>query len=152
MAELPVRLLNDICHRVASNLSDMDPTDPTHDHYLAHTYFFLEKMTPRLLPSTLEDLLLALVPAMPPANQSERVQLSYLQLLYEALVALGQSDEAAGNKLLSPVVSVLVEELLASQKIGKFAANLLVNILSNCVRPSLWRQQTNELSLDAVSL
>lgn len=53
MAELPVRLLNDICHRVASNLSDIDPTDPTHDHYLAHTYFFLEKMTPRLLPSTL---------------------------------------------------------------------------------------------------
>ena len=29
---------------------------------------------------------------MPPATQSERVQLSYLQLLYEALVALGQSD------------------------------------------------------------
>jgi hypothetical protein len=53
MAELPVRLLNDICHRVAANLGDLDPTDPAHDHYLAHTYFFLEKMTPRLLPSTL---------------------------------------------------------------------------------------------------
>lgn len=28
MIELPVRLLNDICHRVASNLADIDAADP----------------------------------------------------------------------------------------------------------------------------
>jgi hypothetical protein len=41
MAELPVRLLNDIVHRTASNLADIDATDPTEENYLAQTYFFL---------------------------------------------------------------------------------------------------------------
>lgn len=53
MIELPVKLLNDICHRVASNLSDIDAADPNEENYLAQTYFFLEKMTSKLLSSTL---------------------------------------------------------------------------------------------------
>lgn len=41
MIELPVRFLNDICHRVASNLADIDAADPNEENYLAQTYFFL---------------------------------------------------------------------------------------------------------------
>jgi hypothetical protein len=108
MIELPVRLLNDICHRVASNLSDIDATDPSEENYLAQTYFFLEKMTPKLLPSTLEDLLLILIGSVPAGTQPERVQLSFLQLLYEATLALTQSNEHAANKIFSPIISILV--------------------------------------------
>jgi hypothetical protein len=110
-------------------------------------------MTNKLLPSTLEDLILMLVTAVPAGTQPERVQLSFLQLLYEATVSLTQSNEAAANKILSPVVSLLIEELLISPKIAKFAGNLLINLLANCIRPSLWRRNNNdELSLDFVSL
>lgn len=41
MAELPVRLLNDIVHRTASNMAEIDATDPNEENYLAQTYFFL---------------------------------------------------------------------------------------------------------------
>lgn len=108
MLELPVRLLNDICHRVASTLADVDASDPREENYLAQTYFFLEKMLPKLLPSTGEDLLLTLIGAVPAGTQPERVQLSYLQLLYEAILALSQANEKAANRLLSPVVSTLL--------------------------------------------
>lgn len=61
MLELPMQLLNDVCHRVASNLTRLDASDPTLEQYLAQTYFFLDKMTPRLSASTLEDILLTVV-------------------------------------------------------------------------------------------
>jgi hypothetical protein len=109
MIELPVILLNDICHRVASNLSEIDATDPNEENYLAQTYSFLEKMTGRLLPSTLEDMLLILIGAVPSGTQPERVQLSFLQLLYEATLALSKSNEQSSNKILSPIVSILIE-------------------------------------------
>ena len=51
--ELPVRLVNDICYRVASNLTEIDTTDTNQEQYLAQTYFFLEKMSSKLLASTL---------------------------------------------------------------------------------------------------
>jgi hypothetical protein len=53
MIELPVRLLNDICYKFAANLSEMDSSDPSQEQFLAQTYFFLEKMTSKLLASTL---------------------------------------------------------------------------------------------------
>ena len=53
MAELPMQLLNDVCHKVASNLSHLDSSDPTLEHYLAQTYFFLDKMVGRLAAATL---------------------------------------------------------------------------------------------------
>lgn len=152
MLELPVRLLNDICHRVASTLADVDASDPREENYLAQTYFFLEKMLPKLLPSTGEDLLLTLIGAVPAGTQPERVQLSYLQLLYEAVLALSQANERAANRLLSPVVSTLLEQLQLAPKVVKFAGNLLGFVLSNCVRPSLWRKEEDELSLEAVNL
>jgi hypothetical protein len=152
MIELPVRLLNDICHRVASNLADIDAADPNEENYLAQTYFFLEKMTGKLLPSTLEDLLSILIGSVPAGTQPERVQLSFLQLLYEATLALSQSNEVSANKILSPIVSILIEELLISPKIAKFAGNLLLYLLNNCIHPSLWRRQEDELSLDMINL
>lgn len=66
-------------------------------------------MTAKLLPSTLEDILSILISYVPAGTQPERVQLSYLQLLYETTLALSQSNEASANKLLSPVVSILIE-------------------------------------------
>jgi hypothetical protein len=67
--ELPVRLINDICHRVAANLTEIDAADTNQELYLAQTYFFLEKMAPKLLPSTLEDMLLSLINSVPAGTQ-----------------------------------------------------------------------------------
>jgi len=53
MVELPVRLINDICHRVAANLEEVDCSDESQEQYLSQTYFFLEKMITKLLGSTL---------------------------------------------------------------------------------------------------
>lgn len=39
--ELPVRLVNDICFKIASNLSETDATDPSQEQFLAQTYYFL---------------------------------------------------------------------------------------------------------------
>lgn len=39
--ELPVRIVNDICYKVASNLVEIDTTDSSQEQYLAQTYFFL---------------------------------------------------------------------------------------------------------------
>ena len=80
--ELPVRLVNDICYRLASNLAEIDTTDTNQEQYLAQTYFFLEKMSSKLLASTLEDMILVLVNAIPTGTMPEKVQLSYLQLIY----------------------------------------------------------------------
>jgi hypothetical protein len=93
MVELPVRLLNDICHRVASNLEEIDSADPTHELYLSQTYAFLEKMSPKLLASTLEDMVIVLINLVPGGAMSDKVQLSYLQLLYETTVALVHINE-----------------------------------------------------------
>lgn len=41
MIELPVRLLNDICYKMVTNLAEVDSSDPTQEQYLAQTYFFL---------------------------------------------------------------------------------------------------------------
>jgi hypothetical protein len=90
--ELPVRLINDICHRVAANLGEIDSSDQNQELYLCQTYFFLEKMTGKLLPSTLEDMILVLINSVPAGTQPERVQLSYLQLLYESILALANSN------------------------------------------------------------
>lgn len=89
---------------------------------------------------------------MPGGSQPERVQLSFLQLLYEATHALSQSNQQVANKILSPVVSTLIEELNSSTKVAKFAANQLSFILSNCITPSLWRHVEDELSLDMINL
>lgn len=88
MIELPVRLLNDICYKLAANLAEVDTSDPSQEQYLAQTYFFLEKMASKLLASTLEDMILILINSIPAGTMSEKVQLSYLQLLYEATIAL----------------------------------------------------------------
>lgn len=88
MIELPVRLLNDICYKVASNLTDIDSSDPSQEQILSQTYFFLEKMSSKLLASTLEDMILILINSVPAGTMPEKVQLSYLQLLYEFTIAL----------------------------------------------------------------
>jgi len=41
MIELPVRFLNDICHKIVLNLADYDVTDPNQENYISQTYFFL---------------------------------------------------------------------------------------------------------------
>lgn len=138
---MPVRLINDICHRVAANLSEIDSSDQNQELYLCQTYFFLEKMTGKLLPSTLEDMILVLINSVPAGTQPERVLLSYLQLIYESILALANSNELASNRLLSPVISVILELLLGGQKVGKFAGNLLTFVMNNCIRPSLWRKK-----------
>lgn len=83
-----MRLLNDICHRVAANLEEVDCSDENQEQYLSQTYFFLEKMITKLLGSTLEDMILVLINNVPAGSMSEKVQLSYLQLLYESVIAL----------------------------------------------------------------
>ena len=45
-------------------------------------------MTGKLLGSTLEDMILVLINVVPGGTMSEKVQLSYLQLLYEATISL----------------------------------------------------------------
>lgn len=152
MAELPVRLLNDICHRIAANLEELDCTDQSQEQYLSQTYFFLEQMTSKLLGSTLEDMILVLINLVPGGTMSEKVQLSYLQLLYESIFALVHINEDACNRVLSPVISVLMEHLLISPKIAKFANNQLTFIINNCIRPSLWRKKQDDLSLEAMQL
>jgi hypothetical protein len=98
-------------------------------------------MTTKLLPSTLEDMILVLINSVPAGTLPERVQLSYLQLLYESILALSNSSEVSSNRLLSPVISVILEMLLGGPKVGKFAGNLLTFVLANCIRPSLWRKK-----------
>jgi hypothetical protein len=80
------------------------------------------------------------------------VQLSYLQLLSESMMALLNASERSANKLLSPVLAVLLELLLAGQKVGKFAGNLLNFLMGNCIRPSLWLQREEELNLEDINL
>ena len=121
MLELPMQLLNDVCHRVASNLTHLDSSDPTLEQYLAQTYFFLDKMTPRLAGATLEDIMLATVNSVPAGTQHEKVTLSYLQLLSDTTKALTEANPAASAKLLSPAVAVMIEMLLGGNRIGKFA-------------------------------
>lgn len=136
---------------MASNLSDIDTTDTNQEQYLAQTYFFLEKMSSKLLASTLEDLILILVNSIPAGTMPEKVQLSYLQLLYESTIALVHMSEESCNKVLSPVISVLIEMLLINEKIAKFAGNQLNFIINNCIRPSLWNNNcNNELSLEGI--
>lgn len=143
MIELPVRLLNDICYKMATNLAEVDSSDPTQEQYLAQTYFFLERMTSKLLASTLEDMILILINSIPAGTMPEKVQLSYLQLLYESIIALVHIDEHSCNRVLSPVISVLLEMLAINQKIAKFAHNQLTFVINNCIRSSLWRK-TND--------
>ena len=66
----------------------MDCSDENQEQYLSQTYFFLEKMITKLLGSTLEDMILVLINNVPAGSMSEKVQLSYLQLLYESVIAL----------------------------------------------------------------
>ncbi len=97
-------------------------------------------MTGNLLASTLEDMALVLINNVPAGNLSEKVLLSYLQLLYETTLALTNISEKLANRILSPLFAVLIEMLLTGNKVGKFAANQFNFIISNCLRPSLWRK------------
>lgn len=74
-----------------------------------------------------------------------------MQLLYEATLALSQSDENILNKLLSPIFSVMMEFLTVSGKISKFSGNLLAFMINNCIKASLWRKD-EELSFERISL
>jgi hypothetical protein len=110
-------------------------------------------MSAKLLASTLEDMILVLVNAIPAGTMSEKVQISYLQLLYESTISLVHISEEGCNRVLSPVISVLIEMLLVNQKIAKFASNQLVFVINNCIRPSLWQKKpANELSLEGIDL
>ena len=100
-------------------------------------------MTSKLLASTLEDMILILINEIPAGTMHEKVQLSYLQLVYECTIALVHINEVSCNKVLSPVISVFIEMLLINEKIAKFAGNQLVFIVNNCIRSSLWRKNQN---------
>lgn len=104
-------------------------------------------MISKLLASTLEDMILILINSTPAGTMPERVQLSYLQLLYESTMTLVNMSEECCNKILSPVISVLMEMLVVNLKIAKFANNQLNFIIENCIRPSLWTKKHDELSL-----
>jgi hypothetical protein len=97
-------------------------------------------------------MILILLSSVPAGTMPEKVQLSFLQLLYEATIALVNISEESCNKILSPVISVLIEMLVINQKIAKFANNQLCFIINNCIRPSLWRKKRDELSLEAMAL
>lgn len=50
-------------------------------------------MTSKLLASTLQDMILILINSIPAGTMPEKVQLSYLQLLYECIIALVNISE-----------------------------------------------------------
>lgn len=88
-------------------------------------------------------MILVLINAIPAGTMPEKVQLSYLQLIYESTITLVHINEEACNRVLSPVISVMIEMLLVNQKMAKFAGNQLNFIINNCIRPSLWKKNQN---------
>ena len=97
-------------------------------------------MASKLLASTLEDMIMILINSIPAGTMHEKVQLSYLQLIYESIIALVHINEQSCCKVLSPTISVFIEMLLVNEKMAKFAGNQLIFIINNCIRSSLWRK------------